>query len=52
MWNSRSGVNIDHLKNLAAWKIRLEARPAAVKTLKDEAEIVAIHKAQIAARAA
>jgi glutathione S-transferase len=52
LWNSRSGVNIDHLKNLAAWKARVDARPAAVKALRDEAEIVAVHKAQIAALAA
>jgi glutathione S-transferase len=52
LWNSRSGVNIDHLTNLAAWKARVDARPAAIKALKDEAEIVAFHKAEIAARAA
>ncbi|KAI5464735.1 glutathione S-transferase [Mariannaea sp. PMI_226] len=52
MWGSRSGVNIDHLKNLQAWKARLEARPAAIKTLKEEAEIVAVHEARIAASAA
>lgn len=52
LWNSRSGVDIDHLKNLAAWKARVDARPAAIKALRDEAEIVATHKAQIAARAA
>ncbi|KAL7930198.1 glutathione S-transferase [Trichoderma chlorosporum] len=50
-WNSRSGVDLSHLENLAAWKARLEARSAAVKTLKDEAEIVATHRAQIAASA-
>ncbi|PTB75282.1 glutathione S-transferase, partial [Trichoderma longibrachiatum ATCC 18648] len=49
LWNSRSGVDISHLKNIAAWKQRLEARPAAIKTLRDEAEIVALHKAKIAA---
>ncbi len=47
LWNSRSGVSIDHLKNIAAWKERVDARPAAVKTLKEEAEIFAAHKAQI-----
>ncbi|KAM0251649.1 hypothetical protein ACHAQJ_008109 [Trichoderma viride] len=52
LWNSRSGVNIEHLKNLAAWKARVDARPAAIKTLKEEADIVAIHKAQIEARTA
>ncbi|KAL6861958.1 glutathione S-transferase [Trichoderma novae-zelandiae] len=52
LWNSRSGVDISHLKNITAWKERLEARPAAIKTLKDEAEIVALHKAKIAASSA
>ncbi|KAL6792279.1 glutathione S-transferase [Trichoderma sp. SZMC 28013] len=50
-WNSRSGVDLSHLENLAAWKARLEARPAAIKTIKDEAEVVAVHKAQIAGSA-
>ncbi|KAL6832042.1 glutathione S-transferase [Trichoderma camerunense] len=50
-WNSRSGVDLSHLENLAAWKARLEARPAAIKTIKDEAEVVALHKARIAASA-
>jgi glutathione S-transferase len=52
LWNSRSGVNIDHLKNLAAWKARVDARPAAIKALKEESEIVAIHKTQIEGRKA
>ncbi|PTB62138.1 glutathione S-transferase [Trichoderma citrinoviride] len=52
LWNSRSGVDISHLKNIAAWKERLEARPAAIKTLEDEAEIVALHKAKIATSSA
>ena len=52
LWNSRSGVDIGHLKNLAAWKARVDARPAAQKALKEEAEIVAAHKAKIAARVA
>ncbi len=52
MWGSRSGVNIDHLTNFAAWKDRIDIRPAAIKALSDEAEIVAFHRAQIAARAA
>ncbi|GFZ52302.1 hypothetical protein JCM24511_10075 [Saitozyma sp. JCM 24511] len=49
LWNSRSGVDLEHLKNLAAWKARVDARPAAIKTLKEEADIVAQHKAQIEA---
>ncbi|OAQ65338.1 hypothetical protein VFPPC_06454 [Pochonia chlamydosporia 170] len=49
LWNSRSGVNIDHLKNLAAWKDRIDARPSATKAIREEAEIVAFHKAQMEA---
>lgn len=49
LWNNRSGVNIDHLKNLAAWKDRVDGRPAAVNTLREEAEIFATHKAAIEA---
>ncbi|KAK1249701.1 hypothetical protein MKX08_009704 [Trichoderma sp. CBMAI-0020] len=49
-WNNRSGVNVDHLKNLAAWKARVDARPAAIKTLKEEAEVAATHNAQMEAR--
>lgn len=52
LWNSRSGVNLDHLENLQAWKIRVDTRPAAIKTIKEEAEIVAIHQAQIEGRSA
>lgn len=51
LWNSRSGVDLTNLQNLAAWKARVDARPAAVKTLKEEAEIVAVHQAQIQASA-
>lgn len=49
LWHERSGVNLDHLKNLAAYIARIEARPAVQKALKDEAEIVAQHKEQLAA---
>ncbi|PTB46054.1 hypothetical protein M441DRAFT_63362 [Trichoderma asperellum CBS 433.97] len=49
-WNNRSGVNLDHMNNLAAWKARVDARPAAIKTLKEEAEMVAIYKARIEAQ--
>ncbi|KAF3934720.1 hypothetical protein ABW20_dc0106314 [Dactylellina cionopaga] len=52
IWNSRSGVNIDHLKNFAAWKERVGSRPAAIKALKEESEIFELHKAQIKAHAA
>ncbi|RFU75203.1 glutathione s-transferase [Trichoderma arundinaceum] len=51
LWNSRSGVDLGHLKNLEAWKARVDARPAAIRTLKEEAEIVAVHKTQIKTRA-
>lgn len=40
-------IGIHHLNNLAAWKARVDARPGAVKMPKEEAEIMAIHKAQV-----
>jgi glutathione S-transferase len=49
LWHERSGVNLDHLKNLAAFIARIEARPAVKKALKDEAELVAQHKEKLAA---
>ncbi|CAB3794630.1 glutathione S-transferase family protein [Paraburkholderia fynbosensis] len=49
LWHKRSGVNLDHLKNLAAYIARIEARPAVQKALKDEAELVALHKERLAA---
>jgi glutathione S-transferase len=49
MWHERSGVNLDHLKNLMAYVARVEARPSAQKALKDEAELVSVHKARLAA---
>jgi glutathione S-transferase len=49
MWHERSGVKIDHLKNLTAHVARVEARPCAQKALKDEAELVALHRARAAA---
>jgi glutathione S-transferase len=49
MWHKRSGVKIDHLKNLMAYVARVEARPTAQKALKDEAELVALHQARAAA---
>ena len=52
MWHERSGAQIEHLANLFAWKARVEARPSVQKALKDEAELVAKHRAQIAATAA
>jgi glutathione S-transferase len=49
LWHERSGTEIGHLENLAAWKARVDARPSVQKALKDEAEVVAIHKAQATA---
>jgi glutathione S-transferase len=49
MWHERSGVNLDHLKNLMAYVARVEARPSAQKALKDEAAMVAVHQARAAA---
>jgi glutathione S-transferase len=48
-WHERSGTEIGHLKNLLAWKARMDARPSVRKTLQDEATIVASHKAKKAA---
>ena len=48
-WHERSGVDIGHLKNLLAWKARMDARPSVQKALGDEAAIVARHKARKAA---
>lgn len=49
LWNERSGVNLDHLTKSSAYIARIEARPSVQKALKDEAELVAIHKAKLAA---
>lgn len=46
LWHERSGTEIGHLENFKAWKTRVDARPSVKKALKDEAELVAIHKAQ------
>jgi hypothetical protein len=37
VWHHRSGVEVEHLENLMAWKARLDARSSVVKALKDEA---------------
>lgn len=47
MWHERSGAKIEHLKNLMAYKARIDARPAAIKALKDEAAIVASHSGRV-----
>ena len=49
MWHERSGVKLDHLKNLMAYVARVEARPSAQKALNDEAELVRRHKERLAA---
>jgi glutathione S-transferase len=49
LWHKRSGVNLDHLENLAAYIARIEARPSVQKALRDEAKLVACHKQQLAA---
>jgi glutathione S-transferase len=49
MWHERSGVKLDHLKNLMAYVARVEARPSAQKALRDETELVRRHKEQLAA---
>ena len=43
MWQDRSGVQIAHLKQLADWQERIEARPSIRKTLMDEAALVQAH---------
>jgi glutathione S-transferase len=45
MWQERSGAKIDHLENLMAYIARIDARPAAQKAMKDEAEAAARHEA-------
>ena len=49
MWHERSGAKIGHLDNLVAYVARVEARLAAQKALRDEAELVAQHRARLAA---
>jgi len=44
-WHERSGAQIEHLENLMAYKARIDARPSVQKALKDEAEVVARHRA-------
>jgi len=51
LWHERSGVSLDHLKNLNAYIERIETRPAVKRALKEEAAVVAQHKAQLAAAA-
>lgn len=44
-WHERSGTEISHLKHLMAYKARMDERASVKKTLRDEAKIVADHKA-------
>ncbi|OZI18761.1 glutathione S-transferase [Bordetella genomosp. 9] len=48
-WHERSGVAIGHLKNLMAYKARIEDRRSVIKALADEAALVARHQARAAA---
>lgn len=48
-WQERSGVDISHLKNVMAFKARMEARPSVIKALADEAAVFAEHQKLIAA---
>jgi len=45
MWHERSGAQIEHLKWVMAHKARMEALPSVQKALKDEADMVARHRA-------
>jgi glutathione S-transferase len=45
MWQKRSGAEVSHLKNLMAYKARIDARPSAQKALREEADIVSAHLA-------
>ncbi|MGO4579980.1 glutathione S-transferase N-terminal domain-containing protein [Cupriavidus sp. 2TAF22] len=46
MWHERSGAQIGHLKNLMAYIARINARPSAIKAIKDETDMVNIHEAE------
>ncbi|HET6609434.1 MAG TPA: glutathione S-transferase C-terminal domain-containing protein [Rhodopila sp.] len=48
MWHERSGTKIDHLAHLATWKARVDARASVQKALRDEAAVVAQHRARAA----
>ena len=52
LWGDRSGAQIDHLRALADWIVRVEARPSVRKTLADEAALVEAHAARLAPEAA
>lgn len=48
-WQERSGAEIGHLKNLMAYKARIETRPSVIQALADEAAVVARHEELLAA---
>ncbi|WP_410014805.1 glutathione S-transferase family protein [Sodalis sp. C49] len=50
-WGDRSGVDISHLKNVASWKDRMDARPSVQKALSDEKRLVSAHRAALTAPA-
>lgn len=43
LWHERSGAQIEHLKNLMAYKARIDALPSVVKALQEEADLFAQH---------
>lgn len=43
-WSKRSGVYLEHLPHLMAYKARLDAHPSVQKALKDEARVSAVHR--------
>jgi len=48
-WHKRSGVEIEHLQHVMAWKARMDVLPSVRKALKDEAEIAVTHRSRLAA---
>ena len=48
MWQARSGAKIDHYKNLMAYIARIDERPSAKKTIRDEADLVEQHMSRAA----
>lgn len=51
-WHERSGAEIEHLEHVMAWKLRMDELPSVRKALREEAELVAVHRSQLTARAA
>ncbi len=48
-WHQRSGAQIEHLRQVMAWKARMDDLPSVKKALKDEAEIAVAHRSRLAA---